>query len=751
MTMKTLNFQDYGSAAAPSLRPTTAWPKRRSEPISPPVNTPQPKAAVLPEGLFPVVMSTLQNSGEDQYRIQSHMDGYRAVNRSHDLDATFTNSGIQVHLHATYPVKAWEIALTRWGYGDALETVPKATLVARDNRVEYRRETLTEWYLNGPLGLEQGFTLTQPAPNRMPDEALVLELSFAEEGAGLTTEDGQSVLWSVMDDSPDLLYGHLYVNDAHGRELPIHIEVAEAEHGHIRRMRLVVDDRLAVYPIVIDPIIQQAEFTGMDSVIVDSFGGSVAISSDTIVAGARNKNSSKGEAYVFIRNGNVWSPQAILTANDAVNGDGFGISVAISSDTAVVGAAGKNSSQGAAYVFTRSGWAWTQQVELTANDVAAGDNFGMSVAIDGNTLVVGARSKNSSQGAAYVFTRSGNIWSQQAELVANDAVNNDNFGVSVAISLDTLVVGAYAKNSSKGAVYIFTRSGSVWSQQTKLTASDAVNNDIFGTSVSISSNTLAVGAPGKNLSTGAAYIFTLSNNIWSQQSELTASDATTNDQFGGSVAISLGTLVVGAWKNSSSKGAAYVFTRSGGIWSQTQQTKLIAGDAANNDTFGYSVSIGGNTYIIGAPGKSNSTGEVYIFAPNSDLVVTPNFVLASNAVVAYGIAAIPINAGQVVFADPTAGLQIKPAHAYNLTEANSVVGVALNTAGIGQPVAYAVSGDVTFNSVFTQGVTYLLSDINPGALIPDSLLTSGDIGCVVGIATSPTNLRIRLNSSGVQK
>jgi len=207
--------------------------------------------------------------------------------------------------------------------------------------------------------------------------------------------------------------------------------------------------------------------------------------------------------------------------------------------------------------------------------------------------------------------------------------------------------------------------------------------------------------------------------------------------------------MIGANAKNTYAGAAYMFTRSGVNW--MQQSKLIASDTAAGDAFGTSVSIHGNTYIIGAYGKNGNTGEVYSFIPNSDLLIISNSILTTNAVIAYSVAGIPISAGQIVFADPNSGLQIKPAHAYIPTEATSVVGIALNTAGIGQPVAYAVSGDVTFNNVFTTGTTYLLSDVNPGALIPDNLLMSSDVGCIVGIATSPTSLRIHVNSSGVQK
>ena len=194
-------------------------------------------------------------------------------------------------------------------------------------------------------------------------------------------------------------------------------------------------------------------------------------------------------------------------------GDFFGWSVAIPGSvaapgsTAVVGAPYRNSSTGAAYVLARSGSTWAQQVELTAADGAAGDFFGWSVAISGSTVVVAAPFKYSSTGAAYVFTRPGSAWAQQAELTAADGADDDYFGWSVAIYGSTVVVGAREKDSYTGAVYVFTRPGSAWAQQAELTAFDGAVGDQFGNSVAISGTTMVVGAPGKSSGNGAVYVF----------------------------------------------------------------------------------------------------------------------------------------------------------------------------------------------------------------------------------------------------
>ena len=167
---------------------------------------------------------------------------------------------------------------------------------------------------------------------------------------------------------------------------------------------------------------------------------------------------------------------------------------------------------------------WTEQQELTAADGAMGDQFGNSVSVSGDTAVIGAADKNAYQGAAYVFVQSGGIWSQQQELIASDGTGNDAFGSSVSVSGDTAVIGASGKNTGQGAVYVFVRSGGVWTQQQELTASDGAPRDNFGWSVSLSGNTAVIGASGKSESVGAAYVFALTGGVWRQKQKLSASD-----------------------------------------------------------------------------------------------------------------------------------------------------------------------------------------------------------------------------------
>jgi len=324
---------------------------------------------------------------------------------------------------------------------------------------------------------------------------------------------------------------------------------------------------------------QQQKLEASDAAAGALFGASVAISVETIVVGAFADSGVAGDiqgsAYVFARSGGVWSQQQKLLASDAAAGDQFGRSVAISRETVVVGAqfddgvAGDN--QGSAYVFVRSDGVWSQQQKLLASDArCCGEAFGVSVAISGETVVVGSGGGGVG-GSAYVFARSSGVWTQQQKLEASDAAAADSFGASVAISGETVVVGAPgddgAAGINQGSAYVFARSGGVWTQQQKLEASDPAAIDLFGISVAISGETVVVGAPfgdgAAGIDQGSAYVFARSDGFWTQQQKLEASDAAVGDQFGFSVAVSGGMVVVGANDDSGAagriQGSAYVF------------------------------------------------------------------------------------------------------------------------------------------------------------------------------------------------
>jgi hypothetical protein len=374
---------------------------------------------------------------------------------------------------------------------------------------------------------------------------------------------------------------------------------------------------------------QTTKLTASDAAAGADFGGdmAVSISGNTLVAGAPLAKGN-GAAYVFTGSGSAWSQTAEITEPNFAKGDNFGQSVSISGNTMVVGALFANGDKGAAYVFTWSGSAWTPTAELTASDGAAGAEFGVSVSIDGNTIVVGALGATidgqSDQGAAYVFTKSGSSWTQAAELTASDGVANDLFGYSVSISGNTVVSGAPGNVGADniGAAYMFAKPVSGWknmTQSAKVTQPGIVSNTLFGREVAISGNTVVVGAdyatPGSNSAAGAAYVFTKSGSAWNQTAVLTASDGATDDHFGSAISINsnANTVVVGAsMMGNRGPGSAYVFTRSGSSW--TQAAELTASDGVADDLFGNSVSISGNNVVVGAYGVLSNQGAAYVYA-----------------------------------------------------------------------------------------------------------------------------------------
>ncbi len=263
---------------------------------------------------------------------------------------------------------------------------------------------------------------------------------------------------------------------------------------------------------------------------------------------------------------------------------------------------------------------WIEIKELLASDGAADDRFGYAISIDGDTAVIGSYGDSGNSGSAYIFTRSGTTWSQQAKLVPDDGVAGDQFGWAVSLSGDTAVIGAQQdddRGEDSGSAYIFTRSENSWTQQAKLIASDGGIYEYFGATVCIEEDTIVIGSYGDNNYAGSAYIFTRSGTTWSQQQKLTVSDGANSDFFGKSLSISGDTLVIGAYYNDeggSNSGSAYVFTRTGTTWSQQQ--KLMASDGVRDEKFGYAVSIDGDTIAIGAPNdRANGldSGSAYVF------------------------------------------------------------------------------------------------------------------------------------------
>lgn len=380
-----------------------------------------------------------------------------------------------------------------------------------------------------------------------------------------------------------------------------------------------------------------AHLVASDGAPADQFGFKVAISGDTLIAGANFDDNQRGSAYIFVLNGNAWTQQAKLVASNGAAQDFFGMSVAIFGDTAVVGAPRHDipngADSGSAFVFVRSGTTWTQQDHLYAPDGAANDGFGAAVGIWGDTIVVGARRDDTvtggiDAGSAHVFVRTGTSWAHQDHLFADDGAPGDLFSsFAVDIYQDTIVAGAEFDDTAggvdAGSAYVFQRSGTEWTQSRHLFAYDGESEDLFGGGVAIYGDTVVVGAYWDNTEdgpfAGSAYVFDRSAS-WAVQ-KLTASDGAAEDQFGAGVAVWEDTIVVGGWLDDTEvggvdAGSAYVFKRNeNNLW--VERDHVFATDGAPGDEMGLAVALSGDTAVIGAylddtPAGTDS-GSIYVF------------------------------------------------------------------------------------------------------------------------------------------
>ncbi len=381
--------------------------------------------------------------------------------------------------------------------------------------------------------------------------------------------------------------------------------------------------------------VEQSKLMGSGTIANDRFGSSLGVDGSTSITGApfsSVRTQFAGAAFVHVLQGTTWVEQATLTASDAALVDFFGSSVDVDGDTAVVGAYASNTGgtdAGAAYVFTRTGTTWTQQAKLVASDPTPNAQFGYSVAIDGDTIVVGSpfaeQTGQLDAGAAYVFTRTGTTWAEQARLATSVPAAGDLLGVSVAIELDTIVAGAPAANGAgvdSGAAHVFTRNAGVWSVQGELTAADASAGDFFGYTVALAGDTVAVGSPfDDDLGTdsGSVYVDSRIGGVWGQDAKLLPSAPTSTARFGYAVGFNGATIVAGAPSSTSAgleSGGAFVFSRSTGAW--TVLVSLIPADLAPGDQFGGAVAIAvSGNIVVGAnladsPGSNR--GAVYVFA-----------------------------------------------------------------------------------------------------------------------------------------
>lgn len=590
----------------------------------------------------------------------------------------------------------WGLELRRYGPSGCERPVGTAARIeAGTARIEYVRDGgLTEWFVNDRRGVEHGYTVHAPPPGAADapdyDAPLVFELATRGGLAADVMPDGLGARFHDADGTPRIIYGGLFVTDADGKPLPARMEAAADG------LRLVIDVRGARYPVVVDPLAHEASLKAPDPDADDAFGASIAVSGETVVVGAPHESShsagvdgdafdnslaESGAAFVFVRSGTTWVQQAFLKASNPGKNNWFGTSVAFSGDTIVVGAPFEESgsggvdgnqsdnsapTSGAAYVFVRNGTIWSQQAYLKAAVPKHYGHFGTSVAASGDTVVVGSPYDSSlaagvdgssdevgnGVGSATVFVRNGTTWTQQAYLKASNPDAYDQFGSALGASGDVIVVGAPFEASKSmlvdvgqggnsayaaGAAYVFARSGGTWTQQAYLKASNTEWYDKFGCAVAVSGETVVVGARHEDggahgvngpqgdwkKNSGAAYVFVRDGGSWSQQAYLKASNTRPQDQFGSSVAAWGDTILVGSPRESGaasgpygaqdgadmfSSGACYLFARVGSTW--YQRAYLKASNTGAGDFFGGSVAVAGDFAAVGAAGEDGGLAGV---------------------------------------------------------------------------------------------------------------------------------------------
>ncbi|AMV36537.1 hypothetical protein VT85_03835 [Planctomyces sp. SH-PL62] len=616
---------------APGTTPTTA------------VSTTSTGDSELPLGLQYAASEAL-GAADASYALTTSGDGFNLGNATNAYSAYIDAGGLRVSAGGD----AWSLSVAGIGYGAATTPLGQATATATANRVEYDYGAVSQWFVNGPLGLQQGFTLAQRPTGDVGAGPLTIDLALGGSLIASADAGGASATLSRLDGSSSLVYGGLIAYDATGAAFPASMSVTTTDQGQV--LSIQVDDAGAQYPLIVDPYVQQARVVGSVSGGRQFFGSAVSLTADGGVAviGARSvaNSSIHGSAYVFSRSGASWVQAARLLPSDSTQGDEFGFSTAISADgtTIVAGAKSADAGQGALYVFTKSGGAWTEVQKVTASDGGSGDGLGYSAGISANGSVIAAGAVgvavggNANQGAVYVFGKSGSTWSQGAKLTAGDGAAGALFGSSIAVSGDasTVMVGApgtaIGGKSQQGAVYAYVQGAGV----SKLTASDGAANDGFGASVTTNydGSIAIVGSPYANIGAdadqGAAYVYFRFAAAWAQSSKMTAADGAASDQFGAQVALSADgqTAAVSAAGANVYRGAVYMLARAGGSYTQT--ARLTSSDGATGDQFGLAVALSadGSTTLAGSPKSTVNTfffqGASYFFHQQPTLTVASN-------------------------------------------------------------------------------------------------------------------------------
>jgi hypothetical protein len=642
----------------------------------------------LPERLIPLILETTGRNIAD-YKIRKDTDGnYKASSKRHKLTTTFTPDGINIE-----PIldkhSSWHVGLKfkGLGYEGNISQLSKPYITASANEIKYERGEITEWYINKPFGLEQGFTVYSPPSENTLNKNLVIEIEYESDLNPELKPNKKEILWKNKNQNIKFNYSKLLAYDSDRKVLPSYMSVSD------NLISISIDENNAIYPITIDPIMIQETLihTAFDPDVLAKYGQSVAIDNDVAVVGSPGDNDNgdlSGSAYVHLKDQggpNNWGELKKISPLDASACKIFGFSVDASGDVIAVGAntitttSACPTAEGAVYLFARNqGGAdnWGQIKKLVASDGSAGNQFGFSATIDGDTVIVGAPGDNGGTGSAYVYQKDHDgvvdSWGEVTKITASDGSVDDIFGLTTAISADTAIIGAPAHIGGgvaiSGAAYIFERNqpgANNWGEVTKITASDAAEGDVFGIAVSIDVDTVAVGAGADDIGSatdaGSVYFFGRDQggaNNWGEVTKLTASDADDFDALGSAVTIQLDLMFVGSPgdDDGGNGSGAFYGSEKNGSWGALE--KFTASDAGPGS--GVLKGLGvfevdgptGNRIIV----SDNSTGSGNLLLEPEGIAVYIPDPLDDPAVEHYLIADKGIPA--IISVDPTTGNQI---------------------------------------------------------------------------------------------
>jgi hypothetical protein len=591
-------------------------------------------------------VSAALGADEPAFHVQAAAGGgLRAGNATQGLQTSFTRTGVEVRSGGAQGA-SMQLSLRSLGFGDAQQRVQASDPRAHANRVSYERGAVSEWYANGPAGLEQGFTLARAPGSAAAARQAPLRLTLGLGANARATLGAGSQSVQVRGEASLLRYDGLSATDATGRSLHSWMQLQGGQ------LSIAVDAAQARYPLRIDPLVQAgSKLTGSDEQGSGLLGTSVALSADgstMLVGGPRDTNEGHGAAWVFVHSGTEWVQQGPKLTGSGTTSEAeaneeescaeespeeaqecaFGNSVALSADgnTALIGEPTATDLPGGAWVFKREGGSWTRSAELSGGSGPGEGRFGKSVALsaDGTTALVGDPSGVSQRGSAWVFTSTGSSWTHQATLTDAEASRLAHVGRSVALSGDgsTALLGGPGDLNYVGAAWVFTRSGGVWGQAPgKLTGAGESGEAHFGKAVALSQDgeTALIGGLSDAGSRGAVWGFGRSGSSFVQEGEKLTGAPEGEPRFGYSVALSGdGTLGLVGSPRADNGGAVTLLSRSGTSWAALTEQLAGSGEAGKGWA-GAAVALSGDGEVaaVGAPHDNGRVGAAWVFADPS--------------------------------------------------------------------------------------------------------------------------------------